>query len=193
MIILHTSIRSKRKVTKMFVHKALFLDRDGIINVDHGYVHTIKDFQFTEGIFELASLFQSSGYTLFVITNQSGISRGYYKEEDFNVLTEWMIEAFKQNDVKIEKVYYCPHLPNANCQCRKPNTGMIEQATSQYSIDLAHSWMIGDKQSDIDLAHNGHISNSIAIGDGNIKNATLHFKTIPECLEYLQENQGKIL
>ena len=177
----------------MFVHKALFLDRDGIINVDHGYVHTIKDFQFTEGIFELASLFQSSGYTLFVITNQSGISREYYKEEDFNILTEWMIEAFKQNDVKIEKVYYCPHLPNANCQCRKPNTGMIEQATSQYSIDLTHSWMIGDKQSDIDLANNGHISNSIAIGDDGIQNATLHFKTIPECLEYLQANQGKIL
>ena len=100
----------------MSLQKALFLDRDGIINVDHGYVHTIKDFQFTEGIFELASLFQSSGYTLFVVTNQSGISRGYYKEKDFNILTKWMIEEFKQKDVTIEKVYYCPHLTNANCQ-----------------------------------------------------------------------------
>lgn len=176
----------------MLVQKALFLDRDGIINVDHGYVYTIKDFQFTKGIFELSSLFQALGYTLFVVTNQSGIARDYYNENDFNVLTEWMIEAFELKDVKIEKVYYCPHLPGENCQCRKPNTGMIEQAIAQYSIDLAHSWIIGDKQSDIDLAHNAHIANSIAIGDDSIQNATLHFKTIQECLEYLQENQGKI-
>lgn len=177
----------------MLIHKALFLDRDGIINIDHGYVYMTKDFEFTKGIFEICALFQSLGYTLFVVTNQSGIARGYYKEEDFRHLTQWMVQQFKQKGIKIEKVFYCPHLPNANCKCRKPNTGMIEQAISEYSIDLLHSWIIGDKQSDIDLAHNAHIANSISIGDENIQNATFKFKTLQGCLEYLQENQGKIL
>lgn len=161
--------------------KALFLDRDGIINVDHGYVSKIKDFEFVDGIFDLVKLFVDAGYLIFVVTNQSGIGRGYYSEEDFTVLTDWMIEAFKTKELKIEKVYYCPHSPEEKCHCRKPETGMIEQALEDYPVDLADSWLIGDKQSDIDLAMNASIRSSIYIGNKDIKNATHYFNSILEC------------
>jgi D-glycero-D-manno-heptose 1,7-bisphosphate phosphatase len=177
----------------MHDHKALFLDRDGIINIDHGYTYQISSFTFVPGIFSLASLFQSKGYQIFVVTNQSGSGRGYYTLYDFEKLTEWMIKQFDHKGISIKKVFYCPHTPEDNCSCRKPKIGMIEQALEEFEIDLAHSWIIGDKQSDINLAHNAHISNSIAIGNVNIQDATHHFNSIQECLEYLQENQGKIL
>ena len=161
--------------------KALFLDRDGIINVDHGYVYNIEDFEFVDGIFDLVKLFADAGYLIFVVTNQSGIGRGYYSEEDFTVLTDWMVEAFKKKEIKIEKVCHCPHCPEDRCHCRKPETGMIEQALEDYPIDLAHSWLIGDKQSDIDLAMNAGIGSSIYIGNKNITNATYYFNSILEC------------
>ncbi len=161
--------------------KALFLDRDGIINVDHGYVYKITDFEFSNGIFDLVKLFTDAGYLIFVVTNQSGIGRGYYSEEDFITLSNWMIAEFKKKAIKIEKVYYCPHLPKDKCHCRKPETGMIEEALKTYNIDIENSWMIGDKQSDIDLAKNATIQNSIYIGNKNITNATYYFNSILEC------------
>jgi len=161
--------------------KALFLDRDGIINIDHGYVSKIEDFKFTDGIFDLIRLFSDAGYLIFVVTNQSGIGRGYYSEEDFTTLTDWMIKEFKKKELKIEKVYYCPHSPEDKCHCRKPQTGMIEQALEEQPLDLAHSWLIGDKQSDIDLARNAGIGQSIYIGDKQINNSTYSFTSIGAC------------
>ena len=161
--------------------KALFLDRDGIINVDHGYVYKIEDFEFSDGIFDLVKLFTDAGYLIFVVTNQSGIGRGYYSEEDFTTLTDWMAEEFKKKTIKIEKVYYCPHSPEAKCHCRKPQTGMIEQALADYSVDLAHSYIIGDKQSDIDLALNAGVGGSIYIGNKQINNSTYSFSSIEAC------------
>ncbi len=165
--------------------KALFLDRDGIINIDHGYVYQIENFEFVDGIFDLVKLFTDAGYLIFVVTNQSGIGRGYYSEEDFTTLTDWMIEELRKKELKIEKVYYCSHAPEDKCHCRKPETGMIEQALEDYPIDLADSWLIGDKQSDIDLAMNASIGSSIYIGNKDIKNPTYHFKSILECKEFL--------
>jgi len=172
--------------------KALFLDRDGVINVDHGYVYKIEEFEFTKGIFELLQLFSNQGYLLFIVTNQSGIGRGYYSQEAFETLTEWMIETLHGNDIDIKEVQYCPHTPEKNCHCRKPETGMIDNILQRYPIDLKHSWMIGDKQSDIDLARNAHIGSSIAIGDKVLEHCDYSFRTIQECTEYLQENKGKI-
>jgi len=172
--------------------KALFLDRDGIINIDHGYVSKIEDFEFTEGIFELLKLFIKEGYTLFIVTNQSGIGRGYYSQEDFNRLTDWMLDAFKKENITIESVEHCPHAPEENCSCRKPNTGMIEAIMSEQTLDLKNSWMIGDKQSDIDLAHNATINHTISIGNKKIDTSELSFPSILECYHYLEENQAKI-
>lgn len=175
------------------LQKALFLDRDGVINVDHGYVSKIEDFEFTEGIFDLLRLFSHTGYLLFVVTNQSGIGRNYYSKQDFETLTHWMVERFHLEEIKIHDVQFCPHRPEENCQCRKPKTGMIENILKEYEIDLENSWLIGDKQSDIDLALNENISNRVAIGNGHIVNSTYSFDTIIQCKEYLEENQGKIV
>jgi D-glycero-D-manno-heptose 1,7-bisphosphate phosphatase len=169
--------------------KALFLDRDGVINIDHGYVYKIEKFEFSEGIFELLRFFINKGYILLIVTNQSGIGRGYYSEEDFQTLTSWMLEEFKKEDINIVSVHHCNHSPEENCTCRKPQTGMIDEILSLNNIDLKNSWIIGDKQSDIDLAINAKIGNSIAIGERKIENVTLSFKTILECKLFLEENK----
>ena len=173
--------------------KALFLDRDGIINIDHGYVYKVEDFEFTEGIFDLLRLFLSKGYLLFIVTNQSGIGRAYYNEEDFQKLTTWMLDEFKKENIHIVSVHHCNHAPEENCACRKPQTGMVNEILSQHEIDLDHSWLIGDKQSDIDLAHNANIAHTIAMGEREISNSTFSFKTILECKDYMVVNKDRII
>jgi D-glycero-D-manno-heptose 1,7-bisphosphate phosphatase len=175
------------------LQKALFLDRDGIINVDHGYVYKKEDFEFTEGIFDLLRLFIDKGYLLFIVTNQSGIGRTYYSEEDFRLLTSWMLVKFKKENISIVSVHHCNHAPEKNCACRKPATGMVDEILSKNSIDLANSWLIGDKQSDIDLAKNSKIKNTIAIGKRKIGNATLAFLSILECSDYMEVNKDRII
>jgi D-glycero-D-manno-heptose 1,7-bisphosphate phosphatase len=160
------------------MQKALFLDRDGIINRDLGYVHKIEDFHFNEGIFELVRYFQERNYLIFVITNQSGIGRGYYSIETFNGLTQWMVSVFKKEGITIERVEYCPHLPSDGCECRKPRTGMIERVLCDYPIDLYESWLIGDKQSDIDLGYHANIGKSLSIGAKRLEHSTYHFPSI---------------
>jgi D-glycero-D-manno-heptose 1,7-bisphosphate phosphatase len=137
-------------------NKAIFLDRDGVINVEKNYVYSIEDFEFIDGIFETLKYFQSQGYLLIIITNQAGIGRGYYSEEDFNILTEWMIEEFKKRDIIIDKVYFCPYHPEHgigkykfDSYDRKPNPGMILKAVEEKGIDLTKSILIGDKYTDI--------------------------------------------
>jgi len=135
---------------------ALFLDRDGVINVDRGYVHKKEDFEFIEGIFDLCKAAKKWGYLLFVITNQAGIARGYYSEEDFLELTNWMCAVFEEKGIKIDKVYYCPYHPEhgigrykVDSFYRKPGPGMILEAAREFGVDLAKSVLIGDKESDI--------------------------------------------
>lgn len=166
--------------------KALFLDRDGVINIDHGYVSKVEDFVFVEGIFDFVKMFKQKGYAVFVVTNQSGIERGYYTQEDFETLTAYMLEGFEAEGIHIEAVYFCPHAPEEKCHCRKPNTGMIEQALNAHDIDLEDSWMVGDKQSDIDLAINAGIGSSIYLGNKEIKNATYHFHSMLECKTFIK-------
>ena len=172
--------------------KALFLDRDGVINIDHGYVYQIEKFEFTESIFDLLRLFLEEEYLLFIVTNQSGIGRSYYSEEDFQILTLWMLDEFKKENIKIMSVEHCNHAPEANCACRKPQIGMVKNILSKHDIDLENSWLIGDKQSDIDLAINSNIKHSIAIGERKIENSSFTFKTILECKLFLEENQAII-
>jgi D-glycero-D-manno-heptose 1,7-bisphosphate phosphatase len=167
--------------------KALFLDRDGIINVDHGYVNKIEDFTFNDKIFELMHLFIQNRFKLFIVTNQSGIGRGYYSLDDFKKLTQWMLKELKQREIEIEAVKFCQHSPETKCGCRKPATGMIDEILEEYEIDLEASYMIGDKQSDIDLALNSKIGKSISIGDRDIRNSDYHFGTIEECFKFFKD------
>ncbi len=173
--------------------KALFIDRDGIINMDYGYVSKIDKFEFSLDIFKFLRLFIDEGYTLFIVTNQSGIGRGYYSLDDFNTLTQWMLERFNEENIKIEEVYYCPHSPELKCSCRKPNIGMITQALESYSIELDKSWIIGDKSSDIELGYNAKIANSIFIGgaEAPLPNS-FSFTSIAKANAYFQDNREKI-
>ena len=154
------------------MNKVIFLDRDGVINVDKGYVHKIEDFEFTKGAIKALKYFQSLGYILIIVTNQSGIARGYYTLKDFKKLTTWMKNRLKADGIEIKEVYFCPHSPDEKCLCRKPGPGMILKAAKDYDIDLKKSWMIGDKKSDIEAAKRAGIINTILIsGEGvNEKN-----------------------
>ena len=150
--------------------RALFLDRDGVINVNHGYVCKIENFDWIEGIFDLVKRANAANMYVLVIKNQSGIGRGYYKESDFTDLSDWMTEQFKQQGAVIHKVYWCPHHPTkaqaqyrTDCNCRKPKIGMVEQALSDFNIDLAKSIMVGDKNSDMQLAENAGIGTAFHI------------------------------
>jgi len=131
------------------MNKAIFLDRDGVINEDKGFIKKIKDFDIFQGVFQALKQFQEKGFKLIIITNQSGIGRGYYTEQDFHKLTDYILDLFKKQGIKIEKVYFCPHKPEDNCECRKPKTKLITQAIEKFNINLSESWMIGDKEKDI--------------------------------------------
>lgn len=135
---------------------ALFLDRDGIINVDHGYVFRKSDFEFTEGIFELCRWAKNQGFLIIVVTNQAGIGRGLYTEADFHELTRWMCDVFALEGCAIDKVYFCPTHPEhgigpykVESFRRKPFPGMILEAAVEFEIDLARSVLVGDKLSDM--------------------------------------------
>ena len=150
--------------------KALFLDRDGIINIDHGYVYKKEEFEFVTGIFDLCRHAQQAGYNIYVITNQSGIGRGKYTEQEFHMLSKWMVNEFKKHSVTISDVYFCPHHPEKakpeylkSCKCRKPEPGMILKAAQDYSIDLANSVFIGDKISDMKAAQNAGIPSRVLV------------------------------
>jgi D-glycero-D-manno-heptose 1,7-bisphosphate phosphatase len=135
---------------------ALFLDRDGVINIDHAYVCKPENFEFVDGIFELCRTAKRLGYLIFIITNQAGIGRGYYTEKDFLNLADWMCGIFKTQGVVIGKVYFCPFHPEhgvghykTDSPHRKPAPGMIHQAAQEFDVDLAKSVLVGDKETDI--------------------------------------------
>jgi D-glycero-D-manno-heptose 1,7-bisphosphate phosphatase len=135
---------------------ALFLDRDGVINVDHGYVHTPDKFDFLPSIFELVAAAKQAGYLVVVVTNQAGIGRGYYNEAHFLMLTDWMKARFVENGGQIDAVYFSPYHPEhgvgqylRDSDCRKPAPGMLLQGERDLNIDLQRSILIGDKFSDM--------------------------------------------
>lgn len=135
---------------------AIFLDRDGVINIDYGYVHKVQNFDFMDNIFDLVSEAKKNGFLVIVITNQAGIGRGIYTQHDFQKLTDWMCDRFEKEGCSIDKVYFSPYHPKyglgeykKNHYSRKPNPGMIIQAIEEFKINPKNSILIGDKVSDI--------------------------------------------
>ena len=170
--------------------KVIFLDRDGVINREDGYLHKVADFRFIDGIFKACKYFQSLGFKIIVVTNQSGISRGYYQETDFHILTKWMLAKFYSQHVNILDVIFCPHGPNANCKCRKPKPGMLLNARDKYGIDMAESWMIGDKESDIEAAKAAGVNKTILLksghsDEGTSSKAKLVLDSIEESIQFV--------
>ena len=149
--------------------KALFLDRDGVINKEKDYLYKIEDFEFIDDVFEVCRYFQKKGYLIIVITNQSGIARGRYSENDFVILTDWMIKEFEKAGVNIARVYNCPHYPDISgeCECRKPGIKMIQDAQNDFHLDLSESILVGDKNSDVQAGIKAGIGNNFLILTGH--------------------------
>ncbi|MCF2901685.1 MULTISPECIES: D-glycero-beta-D-manno-heptose 1,7-bisphosphate 7-phosphatase [unclassified Pseudoalteromonas] len=153
--------------------KVLFLDRDGVVNADHGYVYKPDEFEFLPGVFDACKKFIDAGYEIVIVTNQSGIGRGYYSEQDFLNLTDWMKAEFMRHDVPILDVYFCPHHPTKaepaylqDCHCRKPAPGMLLQAIEEHSITPSQSIMVGDKLGDLIAAERVQIATRVLVRSG---------------------------
>jgi D-glycero-D-manno-heptose 1,7-bisphosphate phosphatase len=156
------------------MNKALFIDRDGVINRERNYVYRIDDFEFLPGIFTSLKKFNYLGYLIIIITNQAGIGRGIYTEEDYNKLTTWMLDEFKNNGVEITDVYFDPYHPEhgvgkykKESYDRKPNPGMILKASEKHALNLKKSILIGDKLSDIQAGLNAEVGKLFMVSTGH--------------------------
>jgi D-glycero-D-manno-heptose 1,7-bisphosphate phosphatase len=161
-------MRKKQKV------KAAFIDRDGVINEERGYVYRVQDFNLLPGVVDGLSMLQDAGYILIIITNQSGIARGYYSMDDLDVLHNHLIKLLKERGVVIYAIYFCPHHPlgnikglNINCDCRKPSPGMILKAANEFNINLNESILIGDKITDIQAGIRAGVGRNIIVESGH--------------------------
>jgi len=170
--------------------KIFIFDRDGVINIDKdSYVCKIKDFVFRKGIFEVMSFLILHNYKIFIATNQSGIGRGMYTEIDFEKLTNYMLNEFKKRNIKIEKVFYCPHNPEDDCECRKPKTKMVENLFSKNKINKNKSFMIGDKDADILFGKRLGLK-TIRVKSKHPKNVKANY-TVEELIEIKNIIQGE--
>lgn len=156
--------------------KAAFFDRDGVLDVDKSYLYKIEDLKWIDGAKEALAYLTQQGYTIFVVTNQSGIARGYYTVDDMNKLHEFMAQQVAAAGGKIEKFYYCPHLSEGKiaeyaveCDCRKPKPGLILRAFEEYDIDRDAAFLIGDKPRDVESAEAAGIKGYLFSG-GNLLN-----------------------
>lgn len=134
--------------------KAVFLDRDGTLIEEVNFLATVEETELFSFTIEALKLFRDAGFLLFITTNQSGIARGYFDASAVNAIHAKIQNELKANSLRIESFHFCPHFPDAGCKCRKPNTGMIEQALENFDVDLSQSWMIGDKILDIEMGFN---------------------------------------
>lgn len=165
--------------------KIIFLDRDGTINVEVDYLHKKKDFKFETNADKAIKIFNDLGYKVVVVTNQSGIARGYYSEEDLAELHEYLDEELQKIGAKVDAYYYCPHHPEAkiekyrlNCSCRKPEIGMFMEASKKMSVDFSQSIIVGDKLSDIEAGIRlGMKTVLVETGHGKLEKSKIYFNT----------------
>ena len=146
---------------------AVFFDRDGVLNVDYDYVHLPSQWVWMDGAPEAIAYLNRKGYAVVVVTNQSGIGRGYYTEHDLQVLNAYIERELEQVGARIDGFYHCPHQPDDHCECRKPLPGMIEQAITDLGLDRSKSFLIGDRDTDIEAANAAGIPGRLYEG-GNL-------------------------
>ena len=176
--------------------RALFLDRDGVINVDTGYLHRIEECEFIPGVFDLARRAHALDYAIIVVTNQAGIARGLYSEEIFETFMQWMRAEFDAQGAPLADVYHCPHHPEfggvllrMRCACRKPAPGMLLRAAQEWNIDLAASTLVGDSATDIEAAQAAGVQQRVLFGAASTNPAHAHL----DCLRATAMSEIEIL
>jgi D-glycero-D-manno-heptose 1,7-bisphosphate phosphatase len=164
---------------------ALFLDRDGVVNCDEGYVSKPSEVRFVPGIFDLCRMAQSRQYKIVIVTNQSGIARGLYSEEDFHRLMQWMAERFASERIRLDAYYYCPHHPQKaterylkDCPDRKPRPGMFLRAAREHEIELPRSVLVGDRCSDLQAGAAAGVGQLVLLAGTEPKNCGLAFRHV---------------
>ncbi len=150
------------------MNKAIFLDRDGTINVDHGYLRDISLLEFLPGAVEALQKLAKEGYLLIIITNQSGIGRGYFSEAEYQTFNNALVASLKAQEVDIAATFMCPHSPSDNCTCRKPYPYMVLQAIEQFEIDPSASFMFGDKPSDVECGKTAGVTSRLIEGEKDL-------------------------
>jgi len=178
--------------------RALFLDRDGVVNVEIGYLHRIEDVKFMPGIFSLCRTAMRLGYRLVVVTNQAGIARGFYGESDFEILMEWMRGELRAEGVELDAVYYCPYHPEHGIgeyrrehEDRKPGIGMLRRAVAEFGVLLEESVMVGDRCSDIAAANSAGLRQAFLIAgteEAGCPGECLPVETLAEVEKWLDDN-----
>lgn len=185
-------------------NKFILFDRDGVINIEKSYLHKIEDFEYEMGAIEGLKKLKELGYRFLIITNQAGIARGYYTEDDYLKLEKFIMDDLENKGIKIEKTYYCPHHPEGKgiyskeCECRKPNIGNFLKAINEFDIDVKRSFMIGDRVTDLIPAEKlgfktvivktGYgMENIVKLGDYGLK--SLIVENINKFAELLMKNE----
>ncbi len=175
------------------MHKVAFLDRDGVINHDHGYVHNKSNFEYIDDVIVAMSKLNLNGFKIIIVTNQAGIAKGHFTEDEYHELTNWYVNDLKQKKVEIFDIFFCPfHIESKNPEykkdsfLRKPNPGMFFEAFSKYQIDRNKSFMVGDKISDIEASLAAGIKNNFLIAedsqDSNQLDKTTYVKSLNEAV-----------
>jgi D-glycero-D-manno-heptose 1,7-bisphosphate phosphatase len=152
------------------MNKAIFLDRDGVINVERGYTHLLKDFVILPDVMEVLKMLQDRGFLLIVVSNQSGIGKGLYTQENVETIHSFLQNELTKAGVKLSEIYYCLHHPDTGrCICRKPDSLFVEKALARFGIDPARSWFIGDKERDVEAAEKAGVKGILIEANSSLK------------------------
>lgn len=169
------------------MRKILFLDRDGVVNQDKHFVSRVEDIQFIEGIFHLCKYFTAQGFEIMIVTNQSGIARGLFTEEDFLKVMEFILEEFKRNGIEILAFFHCPHGPDDKCKCRKPLPGLFTNAIQEFNVLANECVSVGDRERDILAAMSAGIPRNYLIRDRKVGSDQMSGPIIVESLSQIVE------
>lgn len=167
------------------MNKVVFLDRDGTINIDYGYVYETDKLEFTKGAIQGLKILNDLGYLLIIITNQSGIGRGYFTKNEYNIFNNYMLNKLKENNINITKVYHCPHIDSDNCACRKPKLELFYKAIKEFDIDINNSFAIGDKERDLAICKKENIKGILLTNEEN--NNYICKSNLLEAAKYIKE------
>lgn len=179
--------------------KIIFLDRDGTLNPDPGYINSLDQFEFYKDIFDPLQKLAENSYKIIIATNQSGVARGIIPIDSLNEIHQYIRDTFKQKNIPLLGIYYCPHHPDEGCNCRKPRSGLVETASEDFEISLSDSWLIGDSMADIEmgivseiptlLVRTGNgIKTETALESGN-KSVEFIGDTLNDCAEFILKQE----